>query len=70
MMLHGFKFGLLLQFAIGPVCILVYNNAVSRGLADSQRWGQRCYSRQDELLRITVDDRENPPLYPKTPERT
>ncbi|HEY9059926.1 MAG TPA: LysE family transporter [Pseudobacteroides sp.] len=31
MVLKGFRFGLILQFAIGPVCIYVFNTATSGG---------------------------------------
>ncbi len=33
--LNGLKFGLLLQFAVGPVCLLVFNTAQNGGLAPS-----------------------------------
>ncbi len=32
MMIKGFKFGLLLQFAVGPVCLFIFQTAISTGL--------------------------------------
>jgi len=35
MLFKGLKFGMLLQFAVGPMCLLVFNTAGSRGLANA-----------------------------------
>lgn len=32
MIYRGFKFGMLLQLAVGPMCLLVFNTSASRGL--------------------------------------
>lgn len=32
MMIEGFKFGLLLQFAVGPVCLFIFQTAIATGL--------------------------------------
>ena len=32
MMIKGFKFGLLLQFAVGPVCLFIFQTAIASGL--------------------------------------
>ena len=34
MLVKGFRFGMLLQFAVGPVCVYVFNQASSVGLID------------------------------------
>lgn len=34
MIFKGFKFGMLLQIAIGPICIFVFNEAVEKGLVN------------------------------------
>ncbi|MGE5627010.1 MAG: LysE family transporter [Solirubrobacterales bacterium] len=34
--IKGFKFGMLLQFAIGPVCIFVFQTASTRGLLSAE----------------------------------
>lgn len=36
MILKGFRFGLLLQFAIGPVCIYIFNTATSGGFFSAE----------------------------------
>lgn len=32
MMIKGFKFGILLQFAVGPVCLFIFQTAIATGL--------------------------------------
>lgn len=33
--IKGFKFGMLLQIAIGPVCIYIFNTSINKGLIDA-----------------------------------
>ena len=36
MVLKGFRFGLILQFAIGPVCIYIFNTATNGGILSAE----------------------------------
>ena len=36
MILKGFQFGLILQFAIGPVCIYIFNTATNGGFLPAE----------------------------------
>lgn len=33
MVLHGFRFGMLLQLAVGPMCLMVFNTSTTYGFA-------------------------------------
>lgn len=35
MVIKGFKFGMLLQIAVGPVCLFIFKTSVERGLAEA-----------------------------------
>lgn len=46
MIFKGFKFGILLQFAIGPVCIFIFQVAISKGF----------YAAESGVLGVTIID--------------
>jgi threonine/homoserine/homoserine lactone efflux protein len=37
MMIKGFKFGMVLQFAVGPVCLFLFQTSVAHGLGPAMK---------------------------------